>query len=191
MRLIPFSIAFLLCGYFSFGQPSQNISFYFKLFDDQGKPVNYEHFCADYKFSLMGLTACTNKHMSKSYTYSEATQYFNGSGSVVYNDLERIFVHEKDTMTLILLTDGGKRTEYRIDSLYVKPGKYVVEDPNSNSIDFEKAEIAYYNWLLKHVLHIRKQIYNYQNNSQYIELNKLKCKYKIDSEDNSKKAKLY
>lgn len=173
------------------GQPSYGVGFLFKLFDSQGKSVNYEKFCEEYQ--MLGeldrndQTSCHNENLPKEYTFNNKTNFFNGSGMVVYNDLLRKFIHEKDTMTLILITNEGRSLPYKIDSLFIKPGKYVITDHNLKSINFKKAEVDYYNYLLNWVLGIKKQIANYRDSEPYIELCKLKRKYNISIEDYEEK----
>lgn len=169
------------------GQDSETIGFRFKLFDRQGKSVNYETFCNEYQ--MLGendrndQTACHNLNLTKEYTYNENTKYFNGSGVVIYNDLMRKFIHKKDTMIVILRTNEGRSRPYNIDSLVIKPGKYRISDLNLKCIDFKKAEVDYYNYLLHWVLGIKKQIANYKDSEAYLELCKLKRKYNISVED--------
>ena len=128
-------------------------------------------------------TSCHNINLSKEYSYNSETKYFNGSGSVIYNDLIRKFIYKKDTMTLIFTTNEGKSAPYKIDSLYIKAGKYVISDYELKSINFEKATFDYYNYLLNWVLKIKKQIANYRDTSAYLEFQKLKSKYNISQED--------
>ena len=168
-------------------QPSSTVKFHFKLFDSQGKNVDYDKFCRSYK--MLGeldrndQTSCHNINLSKEYSYNSETKYFNGSGSVIYNDLIRKFIYKKDTMTLIFTTNEGKSPPYKIDSLYIKSGKYVISDYELKSINFEKATFDYHNYLLNWVLRIKKQIANYRDTSAYLEFQKLKSKYDISQED--------
>jgi hypothetical protein len=162
------------------GQPSSQVDFYFRLFDHQGNRVNYSMFCDE--FQLLGETddndetSCTNKNIPQQYTYNDTTGYFNGFGTVVYNDLTRRLIHKNDTMTLILITHHGRSTTYKIDSLFISPGKYVVADKSLKFVDFKAAEVDYYNWVIERATLRNQKIVT-------PELNRLKRKYHISPDD--------
>lgn len=66
------------------------------------------------------------------------------TASVVYNDLIRKFVCNKDTMTLYFKNYGVRgRFQYKIDRLYFKKGKYFIVDNHISKIDFKKTGLLY------------------------------------------------
>lgn len=168
-------------------QPSSGIGFHFRLFGHKGKPVGLNEFCRSYQMLGEGFrndqTSCTNEYISAKNFYNDRTGFFNGDGSVVYGDLVRTFVYKTDTMTLILETNGGRRTSYTIDSLIIKPGKYYLTERYSKIIDFDLAEVAYYNFTLDHVNRLKEHILNYTDSGAYKELTRLKNKYHIRPDD--------
>ncbi|QHT65450.1 hypothetical protein GXP67_01545 [Rhodocytophaga rosea] len=193
-NLLRFALILIISNFLSSvsnGQPSYVVGFQFRLFDNNGHIVEYENFCKNFK--MLGelnrddQTSCTNSNIPKEHTYNDKTKFYDGSGVVVYNDLLRKFIHRNDTMTLILKTDLGISKPYRIDSLVMKSGIYLITDHNLKSIDFKKAEVDYYNYLLEYVLSIKNQISNYENSGAYIELNRLRKRYGFSLQDYTEK----
>jgi len=135
------------------GQPLYSFSevkFYFKLYDQNGKQIDYELFCNNYQlfggFGMEDLITCTNKNIPKSSFYNDSTKFFNVNGIVVENvNLMLKFIHQTDTMFLDLDTKGGKERTFKIDSLTIKHGIYLVKEHSLPYINFEKGKIDYYN----------------------------------------------
>lgn len=182
--IIFFSYLFLL-GTNTNGQPSYRTDFLFKIYDKNGTILDYKTFCKDYE--LLGLdnrgdqTPCTNEYISKKSFFNDSTKFFNGGGTIVYNDLVRKFVYKNDTMTLILATAGGGYHKFQIDSIIFKEGVYYIKDNYLSHINFRQAEVDYYNYILNRVIT--------SNNNQYAldKLNQLRQKYGIDKDDYEEK----
>lgn len=173
-------------------QPSYSVGFNFKFFNANGESIDYDTFCKDYQLLGMGhrndQTPCTNDYMRKENFYNDSTTEFYGGGTIVYNDLIREFVHKKDTMLLILSTNGGGNQSFRVDSLIFKPGKYYIKQKNLPHVDFEMAEAQYYNFVLRGAMASKKTFADYENSPAWIELNSLKRKYGISPNDFAKKT---
>lgn len=171
----------------AYSQPSYSVDFTFRLFNEQGKPIDYETFCRDYKLLGVGhrsdQTPCTNEYMRKDSFYNDSTNEFQGGGTIVYNDLVREFIHNKDTMLLILSTNGGDNQSFYVDSLIFKPGKYYIKEKTLNQVDFKNAEVNYYNFVLEWAISLKKTLANYRNTPTWTELKILKKEYNISNDD--------
>ena len=189
-RVFRFIPLFLL-SYSTLGQPSYGVNFRFKLYDDMGQIVDYETFCREYELLGDGdrkdQTPCTNEYLSKPGFYNDSSQWFNGRGTIVYNDLTRKFVHNGDTMLIILGSAPGGSQSFRIDSLVITPGKFYIYQRELESINFQQAALDYYNRLLL-IYRYRSEIFhNPMEDPIYMELMALKRKYGIEPGDMEEK----
>ena len=91
-------------------------------------------------------------------------------------------------MKLVLDTGGGGNHRFKIHHLTFKPGKYKVGMKDMLILNFNIAEVNYYNYILTSVLQIRSQYAEYKITPQYAELRELKTKYGIHPEDYEEKG---
>jgi len=188
------TIIFLLKIVVVSAQPSYNFEFKFRLFDNNGKIIDFKNFCNNYQLlndylllkeyyvngKIYDVTPCTNKSVSKKSFYDDRLKMFrynSSSGDKV------LFIHNSDTMLLIFDPYQTRNFTCLIDSLIIKPGKYVINDSILKEIDFKQAELNYYNCSLNWAMGTKKTFGDYIGSPAWIELNRLKKKYGISSDD--------
>jgi hypothetical protein len=128
-----YSIIFLLlvCNLYSAGQPSSSINLSFKFFTLDGKQLNKEIVCSEYvkrgrmdSYERTYFELCIGEHSGN--TYNEKTGWFHFRTSSIYPPFEVTFIHNGDTMKLILELNSYRTpfTRYAIDSLIFAKGEY-------------------------------------------------------------------
>lgn len=183
----------IFCTFTAIAQPSYSIGFAFKLYDRNGKPVDYERFCNEFKFTRADgtddQTPCTNENIDRRYFYNDTTMLFLTRESVVYSDSRRKIIHGADTMMLIL-KGGFSIKSYTIDSLTIKPGGFIVCDEHLHHIDYCKSGALYYNYFLKEVVDFmqKQDSDRYKDNYFFRELSRLKRIYGIAPDDFDEKT---
>lgn len=189
LTLIP---AILLFTPIAKGQPSYGVDLHFKLYEAGGIQVDDSTFCSNYR--LLGendaslSNPCTERKKYENWTFDDSTNYFHVRGSIVYNNLRRKLIHDKDTMLLLLSSAGGGNQNFTVDSLVFHSGKYFIEDHHLHHIDLKKAKADYYNWILQRVNHFKKTYVEYKSSDTYKEFIRLRKRYGIASDDFEEKS---
>ncbi len=187
-----FSFVLLSIGVASVAQPSFSVYLSFRLYTPQGESIDYTRFCQDFRLLGEGgredQTPCTNEHIAQQYFYDDSSMMYRVPGTIVYNDLERLFIYGSDSMQIILATYGGGNRSIQIDSLVFKPGGYYLTDTYYHHIDFQQAALDYYNYILEWATLTRKQLANYQEAPVYAILTRLRRKYGFPLDDWEKKT---
>lgn len=146
-----FTLIFFLIGLTAvMAQPSYRISLEFKFYENK-KLVDLTTIKKNYQ-----LLDESNQNIISSGTdgirETAKTGNLTFSGGVVYNDLVRKFVSRNDTMTLFI-KNNLKRDQFQftIDTLTFKKGNYLIAENHLSKIDFDKANLAYRQAILKEV----------------------------------------
>ncbi len=175
-----------------FGQPTtaaRIITVDFRFFED-GKLLDSSMVAENYRFLDADRKDLANNAYFGIHNYdNEGTLAF--SSVVYYEDLVRKIVRSGDTMSLIFKNyRDSDKGHYSLDSLYFKPGHYLIYDTGSGRFFHTQARADHYNdilsWFKRSAGDLPKQYW--ENSLQYKVLQDLRKKYGIPEDDFNPKS---
>ncbi len=188
MRILVITYLLILTIFESYSQPVSGLLFTFEIYDSCSIQLDYDKFKSSYN-----VITCDNKFdmtgeywgSSKQRVYKDSTKTFQiWNSSSIYGDFCQKIIFKTDTMVIYIRNAHKWTTLCHVDTLFIKPGYYLLEPGHHKSIDFDNARIAYYNNILE--LYLRLSEYHRADDTYYAvqELKKLKKLYGIDIDDN-------